>query len=412
YKYGKIVKQKGFYMITLLSSYFSTHTHNFFPKKNETERDDSNLSNAARSVADFVRNNWKHFITAFLLYIFTAKTLTTLKGRGLVAFSSAAAGWTVYQGMNVWSLATAVPIIYGIARAIFNWATSPPTDQSQRSDADIFQQRRDQTQVCREQDRETFGRAWNEAELKLENQDWETFAFGRAWNEAERALSQHRAIEKQPDSVSVGVDQNHQEKNRPTTYTLSRPTDRYSGVITSPLVLAAPILHDTVDLEQDRDRDHVELTSPPSTTTTVAEEEEVVDTAAQQVNKKPEASDRAITEEKLTEARRILWEFSEIANRRQSQKIARLNPEHLIKELSFNREAFFNRMEVTLGQRIALLLPSVLTEAQKEKTSVKVKGLYLTATHFPVTTLFKYLELTLSQKAKLIGPLPQQLPKL
>ena len=111
-------------------------THNPFSSgKSAVTRKDvpaRDLSDVDHAVITFVQNNWKHIVTAFLLYTFAGATFTKLKGRELVAFSSVAAVWTVFQGFSAWSLAAAAPIIYGIAKVVFNWATSGNSTPAQR----------------------------------------------------------------------------------------------------------------------------------------------------------------------------------------------------------------------------------------------------------------------------------------
>ena len=205
-----------------------------------------------------------------------------------------------------------------------------------------------------------------------------------------------------PVVIPVLTSANLQEEMEETWSQVSEEEER-SGRQTPPL-------HDPIDLEAGLVDSQLELTSPLPTVT-VAEEEEAVDTATQQVKKKEEVSDRAITEQKFREARRIVWQFAQIANPAQAEKISRLEPKSMVAALMFSRDTFFRRMEVTPEQRIALLLPSVLTEAQAEKISVGVEELHQAATHFQ-PKLFEYLEVTASQKKELIGPPVQHLAKL
>ncbi len=424
-------------------------THNFFtsekaPVAKNQFVDKSNLSDEDHAVVAFVRDNWKNIVTAFLLYMFAAATFTKLKGRELVAFSSVAAVWTVFQGFSAWSLAAAAPIIYGIAKVVFNWATSGnstpaqreyrppvfPAQQTERRDTAASQQRRGQTSPDRREG----------ASSRLEEQDLRSFE--EAWNGAQRTPSQPGAIKSPADGVSVVVDQSGIKEAHTPPSTSPRSTDRQPTVVASPIGVATvisvptsanlqeemeetwsqvseeersgrqtPALHDPIDLETGLVDSQLELTSPLPTTT-VAEEEEVVDTATQQVKKKEEVSDRAITEQKLREARRIVWQFAQIANPAQAGKISRLEPKIMVAAFMFSRDAFFTRMEVTPEQRIALLLPSVLTEAQEQKIAdLDLNGRYQSATYFQ-EKFFDFLEVTAIQKKELIGPPVQQLAKL
>lgn len=426
-----------------LSGLGSPLTHNPFSsgksavtRKGVPARD---LSDVDHAVITFVQNNWKHIVTAFLLYTFAGATFTKLKGRELVAFSSVAAVWTVFQGFSAWSLAATAPIIYGIAKVIFNWATSGnstpgqreyrppvfPAQQAERRDTAASQQQRGQTSPERRE----------EPSSRLEEQDLRSFE--EAWNGVQHTLSQE-------DSVSVVVDQRRQEEvDTPSTHTSPRSTDRQPTVVGSPTGVATvisvptsadlhkemeetwsqvskaeersdrqtPPLHDPIDLEAGLVDSQLELTSPLPTVT-VTEEEEAVDTATQQVKKKEDVSDRAITEQKFREARRIVWQFAQIANPAQAKKIGQLEPKGMVAALMFSRDAFFRRMEVTPEQRIALLLPSVLTEAQEQKIAdLDLNRRYQSATYFQ-EKFFDFLEVTAIQKKELIGPPVQQLAKL
>lgn len=463
---------------------FSPISHNYFTRKSsklDFSRESSkaakhqpsppplpDMSGEARVVVNFVKENWKDIVTAFLLYTFVAATFTSLKGRELVAFSSMAAAWTVFQGVSVWSLATAAPIIYGIARVIFNWATAPaqgerqqrfvPSHQptSHHADAPIRDQAHDPRRGGTvSQDQRVFERAWQDAQSTLSrNPPRSTTDLGLQADWDRVSLEEERVAPSVSQTLPV-VDLDQESGERERVETTSRvlhttaPMSSHLGkgvpvLIPSPTSahvepsrlatehdleaawgsvrrdperreeedVALPVSHHTlpdVDVEEER-REKVEPT-PQLVPVVAAEEEEVVDRSSQPVKTKEEVSDRAVTQEKIREARRIVWQFAQIANERQAQKISLLEPKNMVATLLLDRELFFNRMEVTPEQRIALLLPSVLTETQAKKLAVGAKQLHQAATHFQAD-LFEYFELTASQKMELTEPPIKMLAKL
>lgn len=456
---------------------FSPISHNYFSDKSSKAAKHQpsppplpDMSGEARVVVNFVKENWKEIVTAFLLYTFAAATFTSLKGRELVAFSSMAAAWTVFQGVSVWSLATAAPIIYGIARVIFNWATAPAQGERQQRFVPSHQPTShdhnapggDQSQDPRRggtvsQDQRGLEQAWQGAQRTLSSNPprsttdlglqavWDRVSLGKEHDtplvsqtlpavDLDQESGKRESVELTSQVLHTTVPiSSHLGKSVPML--IPSPTSAHVDVEPSRLEtehdleaawgsvrrdperreeedVALPVSHHTlldVDVEEER-REKVEPTTQLASVVT-AEEEEVVDISLQPVKITEEVSDRAVTQEKIREARRIVWQFAQIANERQAQKISLLEPKNMVAALLLDRELFFNRMEVTPEQRIALLLPSVLTETQAKKLAVGAKQLHQAATHFQAD-LFEYFELTASQKMELTGPPIQMLAKL
>ena len=421
------------------------------------------------TISTFFQENYRPLLTAFLLYFVALGSITKLKGKELIAASAGSAAWTVVNGASVTGLAATAPIVYGIARMLFNWATTPSSTY-ERPQAPTHLRRQ---QEDRRAHQVSFEPVYQEAEIQEDSR-----SFEQAWKDASQTV---RTSQLQPNSKTLlGITHPQQSLDLPSgTNTSSLHVTQYnedeqvdlngawdrakqqtqgekllvrpnftsgttvvgsvqllpqaSSLLDRAETLPSPITtsvrkdlkeqaekldleEEEIDLEEDWDSEseiskEKEKVEPFSLEIVeneeIVEDEEIVSSNSE-VQKKDESPEKAAFKEKLVEARRIAWEFCTIATKEQRTKMPK-EAKFLVGMILNNRERFFNLMEVTLDQRITLLLPSVLTETQKEKIAhLDLKGRYESVNNFQ-RDFFGFLELTLTQENALMPILQAKL---
>ncbi|QVL57630.1 MAG: hypothetical protein KFB93_00725 [Simkaniaceae bacterium] len=398
-------------------------------QRNQSASSEIRAAATLNTISEFFQENYRPLITAFLLYFVALGSITKLKGKELIAASAGSAAWTVVNGAGIVGLAATAPIVYGVARMLFNWATTPSSTSYQRPRVDPFLHRQEQRreQQVRRQPPVSVASVHDNT-TSLDQVDLR--AFDQAWEGASRTLAQEA---KPLASEKLSIESAATKASHRSTPTLPLTPSRVD--ILPSLIVGTPVMasigeqvdnlpRPTVDADLEAAWDEVRSSKGSETVDLEAEFEafkavereesapltpvsDTVVKAPAQEEARVESDKGAAFKERLTEARRIAWEFASIVTEKQRDMMPKANL--TVGMLLFERERFFDLMMATPNQRIIVLLPSVLTEAQKEKIAdLDFEGRCQSVNHFQ-SQFFKFLELTPAQKNALM---PERRAKL
>lgn len=403
---------------------FPSFTQSAKIQEEDSESREVKAAAMLNTINHFFQNNYRPLITAFLLYFVALGSITHLKGKELLAASAGSAAWTVVHGSSALGLAATAPVVYGVAKMLFNWATTPSATLPMKQAAPVFMSRpqsrthqeavRDPLSHDAPQDFRVFEEAWQAASQKLQHP--QTFVspslVSQHQKDGDRRLQMAQAI------ASPLVKPLREEAAEEVQHD-ANPRTQTTHVFVNPNLTSSPV-HGSLEVNiEDGERATSPVHEPASPATANAPLDTEVDLEAawesaeqsiaavneeappqMPVKEAKKGVEKSPFDQKMMESRRIAWELAAIASETQRAKMPK-EISTFLGMVHLRRDQLFRALELTPKQYMILLLPSVLTESQKGKiTDLDLRGRCQAVEHFQ-SKFLEFLELTPEQKRRL-----------